>query len=82
MKSLKVNQIEKNNLSEKEMQHIAGGKPAGMCGCGCMYEGHGGSSSMDNGQANADTGIWTGDKFTCIQSVIVVAKRKDNLTTE
>lgn len=81
MKSLKVNQIEKNNLSEKEMQHIVGGKPAGMCGCGCMYEGQGGSSSMDNGLANAETGIWRGDKFTSIQSVIVVAKRTDNLTT-
>ncbi|WP_418683803.1 TIGR04149 family rSAM-modified RiPP [Alistipes putredinis] len=82
MKSLKVNQIEKNNLSEKEMQHIAGGQHEGMCGCGCMYEGQGGSSTMDNGLANADTGLWRGDKFTCIQSVIVVAKRKDNLTTE
>ncbi len=55
MKSLKANQIERNNLEEKEMQHITGGQHEGMCGCGCMYEGHGGSSSMDNGLANADT---------------------------
>ena len=81
MKSLKANQIERNNLEEKEMQHITGGQHEGMCGCGCRFEGLGGSSSMDNGLANAETGIWTGDKFTSIQSVIVVAKRADNLTT-
>ncbi|MEG1586768.1 MAG: TIGR04149 family rSAM-modified RiPP [Bacteroidales bacterium] len=70
MKNLKANQIEKNRLSEKEMGHLTGGE-SGMCGCGCAYEGKGGSSTMDNGLANADLGLDTGDKFSCIQTVII-----------
>lgn len=71
MKSLKVNRIEKEILSNKEMQHIAGGQQEGMCGCGCMYEGQGGSSTMDNGLANAETGAWSGDKFICIKTTFI-----------
>ena len=53
MKSLKLNQIENNRLSEKEMFHIVGGK---LCGCGCAYADSGGSSQIDNGHANYDGG--------------------------
>lgn len=51
MKKLKLNQIEKNILTEKEMNIISGGLIT--CGCGCNYAGSGGgSSTMDNGNAN------------------------------
>ncbi len=43
MKSLKVNQIEKNNLSEKEMSSVKGGN---VCNCACCYRNVGGSSLM------------------------------------
>lgn len=51
MKTLKLNQIEKNRLSEKMMNQLVGG--AVGCGCGCQYAGEGGGSShADNGNAN------------------------------
>ena len=71
MKSLKANQIEKESLSNKEMQHIAGGQHEGMCGCGCVHKNNGGSSTMDNGMANADRGLWSGEEFVCIQTVVI-----------
>ncbi|WP_300855271.1 TIGR04149 family rSAM-modified RiPP, partial [uncultured Alistipes sp.] len=54
MKSLKANRIEKEILSNKEMNQVRGGE--GFCGCGCLYEGKGGSSSSDNASANSITG--------------------------
>lgn len=70
MKTLKVNQIEKNRLSEKEMAHLRGGERIdGACGCGCKYADNEGSSIESNGMANADHGYWSGDKFVCIQTV-------------
>lgn len=71
MKSLKVNRIEKNTLSKKEMLSLTGGQQPGMCGCGCEYENNNGSSTQDNGLANADLGIYKGDKFVCIQTVTI-----------
>lgn len=78
MKTLKANRIEKERLSDKEKSRILGGTPsAGMCGCGCKYENSGGSSSVDNGLANADAGIWSGDAFTCIQPVVITPDPKE-----
>lgn len=74
MKSLKVNRIEKNTLSKKEMLSLTGGQRPGMCGCGCKYEEQEGSSSTNNGLANADLGIWSGDKYVCIQTVTIDGK--------
>lgn len=75
MKSLKVNRIEKNTLSKKEMLSLTGGDPIpGMCGCGCQYEGQQGSSTMDNGVANADIGAWSGEKYVSIQTVTIDGK--------
>lgn len=39
-------------LSKKELRKIRGG----FCGCGCYYANCGGSSSSDNGDANASGG--------------------------
>jgi natural product precursor len=56
MKSLKLNNLEKNSLNEKEMSHITGG---GACGCGCAYAHDGGSSTQDSGYANQADGLWS-----------------------
>ncbi|MFA7459008.1 MAG: TIGR04149 family rSAM-modified RiPP [Bacteroidales bacterium] len=56
MKSLKLNNLEYSSLNEKEMNHVTGG---GTCGCGCAYEGNGGSSTSDNGYANQSSGLWS-----------------------
>jgi natural product precursor len=45
IKSLKLNQIEKISLEEREMNTLLGGE---CCGCGC----HGPSSLEDNRNAN------------------------------
>lgn len=52
MKNLKMNVAEENLLGNKEMSAVIGGS----CGCGCYYEGNGGSSTADNSSANAAGG--------------------------
>lgn len=49
MKSLKLNQIEKETLSNQELSQIKGGN---SCRCACYYRNVGGSSIADNGTAN------------------------------
>lgn len=49
MKSIKINNLEKENISKKEMNAILGGR---YCRCGC----HGPSSDFDNAQANYNGG--------------------------
>jgi natural product precursor len=52
---LKLNQLSKANLKKREMSKVVGGR---YCSCGCNYQGSGGGSSpMDNANAN----YWTGD---------------------
>lgn len=51
MKTLKVNKIEKNYLSVKEMTQLKGGD-TWICSCSCLYADKGGSSTRDNGHAN------------------------------
>lgn len=54
MKKLKLNSLNNERLSEKETQKIMGGN---VCGCSCWAAGQGGSSSNNNGRANAHGGI-------------------------
>lgn len=59
MKTIKLNKLQANLLSEREMKYISGAQAAtggGLCGCGCCYAGNGGSSTVDNACANADHG--------------------------
>ncbi|NHB69820.1 rSAM-modified peptide [Bacteroidales bacterium M08MB] len=50
MKKLKLNQLSKAELENREMSAIKGGN---CCGCGCHYEGQpGGSSTTSNRDAN------------------------------
>ncbi|MEF9987372.1 MAG: TIGR04149 family rSAM-modified RiPP [Bacteroidales bacterium] len=51
MNALKLNQLEKNTLSEKEMNNLNGGN--WICKCSCYYQDSGGSSIDDNMSANA-----------------------------
>ena len=53
MNTLKLNTLEKNILSQKEMNNLNGGE---SCGCGCLYQSQGGSSTQDNGFANSSGG--------------------------
>ncbi len=57
MNPFKLNQLEKKNLSEKEMQNVQGGNER-VCLCGCKYEGQPGGSSTD---ANGNANIYVGD---------------------
>jgi natural product precursor len=54
MKSIKLNQMAKKAMNEKEMNLIKGG---GLCGCSCYYGGSGGSSIFDNAVANRAGGL-------------------------
>ena len=53
MKSLKLNQIEKNVLSTNEMNQVKGGR---ACTCSCYWANNGGSSIRDNKVANFGVG--------------------------
>lgn len=53
MKTLKANRIEKEILSNKEMNLVRGGEIV-KCECSCYYADKGGSSTMDNGMANME----------------------------
>lgn len=50
LSKLRLNQISKVSLNERQMNVIRGGDPC--CGCGC----HGPSSTVDNQNANAANG--------------------------
>ena len=52
MKKLNYNVAENNLLNEKEMSSIRGGEPGRVCGCACYYRYTGGSSIVDNREAN------------------------------
>jgi natural product precursor len=54
MKKMKLNALENQNLSNKEMNKVRGGDG---CGCGCAYANSGGSSTGDNANANAAGGL-------------------------
>lgn len=54
--NLKLNNIEKSNLSKREMAVVNGGAPGESCKCSCYYEKTGGSSDWDNAWANHATG--------------------------
>lgn len=60
MKNLKLTALEADELSKKAMKSINGGFTS--CGCGCAYANSGGSSSQNNGLANAGTGLSSGTK--------------------
>ena len=68
MKTLKINKLAENRLNEKDMNVINGGyvwgqyfdpnkKEVYTCGCGCYYQGNGGSSTSDNATANSHSGL-------------------------
>ncbi len=57
LKKLKLNEIEKIELNEREMCRILGGGTPGCCQCGCKYVGQGGSSTSDNRDANDAYGL-------------------------
>ncbi len=59
MKKLKLNSLSSESLSEKETQKIKGGN---CCGCSCWAASKGGSSSNNNGRANASGRIMHSQK--------------------
>lgn len=66
MKSLKLNQLKLNGITNKEMEILAGGQQkCCSCGCGCCYAGTpGGSSSSDNSWANGNMAEAAGGTVT------------------
>lgn len=49
LNSLKLSEMAAENLSDREMKEIKGGR---SCGCSCYWAGGGGSSTNDNCVAN------------------------------
>jgi natural product precursor len=68
MKTMKLNALENQSLSNREMKAVRGGE---NCGCGCKYENNNGSSTSANNSANSAGGLhspgtggnyeWTGN---------------------
>ncbi|MDD7455373.1 MAG: TIGR04149 family rSAM-modified RiPP [Bacteroidales bacterium] len=63
MKKLKLNEVERDRLLSSEMLHFMGGiqqsvceANAPSCSCSCYYANSGGSSIVDNSNANAVNG--------------------------
>lgn len=57
MKSLKLSNLENSvELDSKEMSNVVGAASA-SCTCGCFYAETGGSSTNNNGSANAKGGL-------------------------
>jgi natural product precursor len=57
LKKLKLNALSEANLREREMNILKGGECT--CGCGCLYQNSGGSSTQDNGGANKNYGYFS-----------------------
>ncbi|MDP3443580.1 MAG: TIGR04149 family rSAM-modified RiPP [Ignavibacteria bacterium] len=51
---LKLNQLSKAVMEDRELINLRGGYTT--CTCGCCYEGNGGSSTIDNAIANSSAG--------------------------
>ncbi len=64
MKKLKLTKLSKN-IFKKVIggQHVSCCVSWGDCGCGCMYEGKGGSSTSDNFSANIEGGLHSKNTF-------------------
>ena len=54
LKKIKLNGLNDAELRDREMDALNGGDRT--CGCGCNYEGSGGSSTHNNGTANHNIG--------------------------
>jgi natural product precursor len=67
MKNLKLNALENQNLNNKEMNAVRGGR---TCGCGCC----GSSSTNSNSNANYSGGA-NGLKSKCKAKVITTDNR-------
>ena len=54
LKKIKLNGLNDAELRDREMDALNGGDRT--CGCGCNYEGSGGSTTHNNGTANYKIG--------------------------
>lgn len=54
--TLKLNKIINEEISERVSSLITGGADTTTCQCGCCYSDQGGSSTHENGAANAEHG--------------------------
>ncbi len=55
LKKIKLNKLSDDALAQRQLQALKGGRRE-WCQCACAYVNHGGSSTMDNGLANRDSG--------------------------
>jgi natural product precursor len=53
---LKLNQISKTELAQRQMAQLFGGGGS-CCLCACRYANYEGSSTLDNGVANRNGGV-------------------------
>lgn len=80
IKKIKLNKLADNSLAQREMKGIKGGA---CCSCGCFYANQGGSSTQDNGVANAKHCYSSpippgrGDTPIELDEVIVIGRRRN-----
>ena len=62
LKKIKLNGLNDAELRDREMDALNGGDRT--CGCGCNYEGSGGSTTHNNGTANYKLGTSGGHSIS------------------
>jgi natural product precursor len=67
MKTLKLNKLNNDQLSKKQMKSVVGGST--VCQCCCLYANSGGSSVHDNAYANGAGGLNSPD---CVPKLTVI----------
>lgn len=65
-KKLKLAKLAQSTLSNKELSCVKGGACC-SCGCGCYWAGEGGSSTVNNGNANSGKADAKGGQVISIQ---------------
>lgn len=68
LKKIKLNGLNDAELRDREMDALNGGDRT--CGCGCNYEGSGGSTTHNNGTANYKIGPSGGNSEQYLQPII------------
>lgn len=71
-----IKKFNQYTLQVIEEKGVKAGEMAKACGCGCAYANSGGSSTSDNGMANANKGLSSdGPCKFFLPEIVVVAPR-------
>nr|WP_314750366.1 TIGR04149 family rSAM-modified RiPP [uncultured Porphyromonas sp.] len=73
LKKIKLNKLSDDALAQRQLKALKGGA---QCICACAYANRGGSSTMDNGLANRDSGRYSPEGGTYFLPDVDVYGRK------